>query len=1537
MKARSLSITLASILLLTTVAAAQLPTLPAPVPDPLDRMVRGNGCDGGAPTKAFEVVALRLPIAYNNWGDHDPEGRLLVLLENVAPLLDQTEEMLLASGADAAAYQLDGLRRHLSLGPPPQASTDLVKHAQRGVQPLRPLELAAPLVIRVHVGDCVLLNLTNLLPEPASLHVHNAVTSPGQGLVLGVQEPDLTAPGATRTYRAYIPDDPAMEGAHFLHSHADARFQTKHGLFGAVVAEPKGSLWLAPDRDEILRSGLDARIVFNPALGTAKPFDFREHVLIYHDEVEVIDAHGRSPPIVSEYGEYGPGTKAINLRGEPFRNRFLLHDSLFAEGKLLRPFDKSQAYGSYTYGDPGVHIPRGYVGDPTKMRLLNAGPGQHHVHHLHGGGDRWRASPTGDDTQMDIGLTKNNKINQSKSERVDVQSIGPGESFTAEIEGGAGGVQRAAGDFLYHCHIVEHYVAGMWSFWRVYNTLQDDLRQLPDRALRDPKLRAVNSLELLNTPAATRYDLHAGNLSAWVEAQLPPRGLPTEDDASVYDWDVDPTDAGPLYRGEPESAWIWANYRSDRPGERPELAFDPLTGRLAYPFLTPQLGKRPPFAPDHGPAPYLDGRRAPDPVRGDQDNLCPADLPEDRQRDYNIVALSVPITYDRQGDSTFTDEDGAIFAHADAVPWLRANPREARNLVLRANQGDCIDVTLTSALNENDENHHHSKVNMHIHLVQFDPQASDGVITGFHYEQSVRPAASATTVAQVATSPDAVEAIGDGTWRVRVTSLDPFLDARGDAKVDSLVGFGLTTATFASARLTAIEDGRLVVRPTDPAAFASHDYRGAYAGYEFIHYRWFADVELGVVYWHDHVDGINGWRHGLFGSLIVEPAQSQWLHPRTGQPINNGTVADIVAPQRAYREYVVAFQDRSGCVPGNDICSEFTEGNIVLEPANRERELASLNLRAEPLFDRSAQHPLSDHANPADPVDTDLWEAYAGDDVVLRFLYAGQSTTTGVATFGVTGHRFAFEQNNPDSRRIDALSVGISTHGNYRLECGAGGCGRLAGDYLYGATQSDLLDRGAWGVFRVYGPADDAQGLRPLRPNQTAQPPLPIEPARIIRYNVTALERDVSFARGVLGLDPSHPAAALLPPFNDTRTVRLLLDDRDLDDPRPEPLVLRAAAGDLVEIHVTNTLDEPVGLHASLLRPVTVQDLGFPVGRNPLNATVPERGTGLYRYYADGDLGVAWLGSLAAPTRHPAEGLYGALVVEPTTQYEPDRGPAATLTIDGETVREHVLVYASDDTWFMGSIMPYAPDVDGGAHVNYRTANLHRRVAGQVDVPFSLGSRVGGMGFHPCHVLTTANCLNNPPLPPLAHTVTRGQGLPVVEVRNPVNPWAHASLLFGDPDTPVIEAAPGQRVVLRVVGGAGDQLVVHHVDGHAWRADPAWAGSPVIDAQTVGPREVANAWIVAGQSGDYLWGNHRAAFHEGGAWGILRVRGDTACPAVATVESPLMDLLSTVDVQSRARALWLERRAALCSLESTVDEALPALAEPRPPLAGVLP
>ena len=64
----------------------------------------------------------------------------------------------------------------------------------------------------------------------------------------------------------------------------------------------------------------------------------------------------------------------------------------------LDPHEKSHAYSSTVFGDPATIIPQGYLGDPTKFRVVHGGAELFHIYHLHGGGDRWRTNPESDPT-----------------------------------------------------------------------------------------------------------------------------------------------------------------------------------------------------------------------------------------------------------------------------------------------------------------------------------------------------------------------------------------------------------------------------------------------------------------------------------------------------------------------------------------------------------------------------------------------------------------------------------------------------------------------------------------------------------------------------------------------------------------------------------------------------------------------------------------------------------------------------------------------------------------------------------------------------------------------------------------------------------------------------------------------------------------------------------------------------------------------------------------------------------------------------------
>jgi hypothetical protein len=90
------------------------------------------------------------------------------------------------------------------------------------------------------------------------------------------------------------------------------------------------------------------------------------------------------------------------------------------------------------------------------------------------------------------------------------------ETFDVTHECGSGGCQQSVGDFLYHCHIAEHYFAGMWGLWRVYDTLQDGLSStdalppllpLPDRGGPAPLVDLAPDRPGGEAEAGRRFDL----------------------------------------------------------------------------------------------------------------------------------------------------------------------------------------------------------------------------------------------------------------------------------------------------------------------------------------------------------------------------------------------------------------------------------------------------------------------------------------------------------------------------------------------------------------------------------------------------------------------------------------------------------------------------------------------------------------------------------------------------------------------------------------------------------------------------------------------------------------------------------------------------------------------------------------------------------------------------------------------------------------------------------------------------------------------
>jgi hypothetical protein len=103
------------------------------------------------------------------------------------------------------------------------------------------------------------------------------------------------------------------------------------------------------------------------------------------------------------------------------------------------------------YPEDPANIHHSYTGDKTKFRNVHAGPKEQHIFHLHN--HQWLFN-----------------ANDDNSNYLDAQGIGPGSSYTYEINfGGTGNRNKTAGDAIFHCHFYPHFAQGMWYHIRVHD------------------------------------------------------------------------------------------------------------------------------------------------------------------------------------------------------------------------------------------------------------------------------------------------------------------------------------------------------------------------------------------------------------------------------------------------------------------------------------------------------------------------------------------------------------------------------------------------------------------------------------------------------------------------------------------------------------------------------------------------------------------------------------------------------------------------------------------------------------------------------------------------------------------------------------------------------------------------------------------------------------------------------------------------------------------------------------------------------------
>lgn len=543
--------------------------------------------------------------------------------------------------------------------------------------------------------------------------------------------------------------------------------------------------------------------------------------------------------------------------------------------------------------------------------------------------------------------------------------------------------------------------------------------------------------------------------------------------------------------------------------------------------------------------------------------------------------------------------------------------------------------------------------------------------------------------------------------------------------------------------------------------------------------------------------------------------------------------------------------------------------------------------------------PLTAGLEPGDPW-TPMLRAYRRDKVQVRML-AGAHEEPHAVHFG--GLRWLFNSNDPNSGWRSSSMQAISEHFEMEMPLVApeGDIGPHT-DHLYSTSASaEGYWHGAWGLMRAY--EYQRPDLRPL-PNNT--PPTAATNQRlsdgtVVQLGTTGTARNLPNFRGVCpiaapvrryavsAVAASQAVGAQGIVYNDRAgnytgqrgpitdpTGALYVLDSDLSNGRiiagrpVEPLVLRAAAGDCIEVTLTNRLPTTwaeqviapanhghfmlpidvdrfnanqlrpsleVGLSPQLLASDVTRSEGINVGLNQLPAnqarqpTVAPGETTTYRWYA-GLLTMSATNDLVATPmefgalnllpadrlRHSNKGLIAGMVVLPQgSSWVTDANTrmAATVTMPGGRQFRDFVVMFQDDLNLRasgkavcpsGAMVGIGPEPVEGAALQSVVSTGCKGVEDSIDA----GNAAINYRAEPLWFR-----LGHPP----------GENLGITRRLNYANALSN-SQVGGDPRTPIFTARKGQEVRFRLLQNGGHERTgVFTLHGHSWSMLPYATGA----------------------------------------------------------------------------------------------------------------
>ena len=372
-------------------------------------------------------------------------------------------------------------------------------------------------------------------------------------------------------------------------------------------------------------------------------------------------------------------------------------------------------------------------------------------------------------------------------------------------------------------------------------------------------------------------------------------------------------------------------------------------------------------------------------------------------RYFDIVAFQCPIIYNDFGDH---DPHGIIFALREDMDAIVKGTKNPEPLIIRANVGDTVEVTLTSFLELDkfpfkDGIHPYPEVkeqafyppslriSLHPQLIQYDVKTSAGETVGFNGDQTIGPGEKRTYRWWVESQVGAC-----GMWDM--------------ADIRNHKSQGAFGAFIAEPRGTKYLDP-YTLKPVRTGANV------------ILRNPFLPDIREFVMIMHDGVRLLDKQNQVIF------------------DPVDG-----ILLPPPEIEE---------------DLLDTYDQGSRGF---NYRSERLINRYRKDPiLHDLFSSHVFGDPATP-------LFESYAGDPVTIRLVTPAERRRS--HTFHLHGHRFRFDTKDINSRTESFVGFNVAgAVRNLELLGGAGAYGNNPGDYMYrsGNIQWDI-EQGMWGIMRVY-------------------------------------------------------------------------------------------------------------------------------------------------------------------------------------------------------------------------------------------------------------------------------------------------------------------------------------------------------------------------------------------------------------------------------------------------------------------------------------